>query len=447
MKNTPTFNLKAVIQMTGLSADTLRAWERRYHLPEPERTPGGQRIYSQRDISILQWLMIKQSEGLSISNAVGLWNDLFNNGNDPLEEDRPSMANQIVNFSNGEMGTSLDSLRGQWKQACLDFNESLANQVSNTAFAIASPELVCNEIFMKGLSELGEGWYQGEVTVEQEHFASGLVLRRLGSLISSTPPSNRNETILICCTTGERHSLPTTYLTFLLRRRGYKVIELGADVPHSHLQETVQKIHPQLVILSAQQLVNAVELKRTAQTLANTVPVGYGGRIFKTSPSLIKGIPAFFLGDMLEEAPGIIKDIINKKPGSMMDELENPYQNLHELFEQKLQSIFSLISILNSTWDPSDGNLSSATHFINNAVSAALYFGDLDLLLPELRWLEGFLINRHYRRDQIVDLWHRYTESIHKVLGQEAAPLINWFDLYLSIQEMPGKNTQVLSIN
>ena len=447
MKNIPNFNLKAVIQMTGLSADTLRAWERRYHLPMPERTTGGHRIYSQRDISILQWLMAKQSEGLSISNSVGLWNELVNNGVDPLAEVRHFESNQSGNFTPGEMDTSLGSLRGQWKQACLDFNENLADQVTNTAFAIASPEIVCNEILLKGLSELGEGWYQGEVTVQQEHFASSIALRRLGNLISSTPPLNHKETILICCTPGERHSLPTTYLTFLLRRRGYKVVELGADVPLAQLKETIQKIHPQLVVLSAQQLVNAVELKRTAQALANTVPVGFGGRIFKISPSLKKGIPAFYLGDTLEETPDIIENIINNKSTSGMDEIKNSYQDLYELFELKLQTTFSLISELNSTWNSSEGSLSAATHTINNAVSAALYFGNLDILLPEIHWVEGFLANHHYRRDQIVDLWRRYTESIRKVMGQEAAPLIHWFDLYLSRQEMPGENRQVLSIN
>jgi methanogenic corrinoid protein MtbC1 len=431
--------------MTGLSADILRAWERRYHLPEPERTPGGQRIYSQRDISILQWLTAKQSEGLSISNSVGLWNELVNNGVDPLAEAHSFESDQPTIKLHGEMGISSGSLRGQWKQACLEFKENLADQVINKAFAISSPETVCTEILLKGLSELGEGWYRGEVTVQQEHFASGIALRRLGSLISSTPPSNRNETILICCSPGERHSLPTTYLTFLLRRRGYKVIELGADVPQSHLQETVKKIHPQLVILSAQQLVNAVQLKRSAQALINTVPVGYGGRIFTTSPSLNTSIPATYLGDTLEEAPGIIENFINNKSTFRMEETINPYQDLYELFELKLQTTFSLISELNSTWDSSEGSLSAATHFTNNAVSAALTFGNLDLLLPELDWVEGFLTNHHYRKDQIVDLWHRYTESIRKVMGQGAAPLINWFDLYLSRQETPGKHPPILS--
>ena len=73
---TPIFNLKAVVQETGLKPDTLRAWERRYGLPEPQRTASGHRLYTQRDIAILKWLIDRQVEGLSISRAVALWHEL-----------------------------------------------------------------------------------------------------------------------------------------------------------------------------------------------------------------------------------------------------------------------------------------------------------------------------------------------------------------------------------
>ena len=51
---TPSFNLKAVVQETGVKPDTLRAWERRYGLPQPDRTPGRHRLYSQYDIDMLK---------------------------------------------------------------------------------------------------------------------------------------------------------------------------------------------------------------------------------------------------------------------------------------------------------------------------------------------------------------------------------------------------------
>src|SRR3954470_11434673 len=74
--NTPMYNLKAVVQETGLKPDTLRAWERRYGLPDPQRTESGHRLYSQNDINMLKWLSMRQEEGMSISRAVELWKSL-----------------------------------------------------------------------------------------------------------------------------------------------------------------------------------------------------------------------------------------------------------------------------------------------------------------------------------------------------------------------------------
>jgi DNA-binding transcriptional MerR regulator len=80
-KETPAFNMKVVVQETGLKPDTLRAWERRYNLPQPERTEGGHRLYSRQDIELLKWLISRQDEGMNISHAVELWNRLLAGAN------------------------------------------------------------------------------------------------------------------------------------------------------------------------------------------------------------------------------------------------------------------------------------------------------------------------------------------------------------------------------
>ena len=88
VSTTPAFNLKVVLKETGLAADTLRAWERRYGLPVPQRSAGGHRLYSQRDIETIKWLMKRQEDGLSISRAVDLWNEQIASGTDPLAGSR-----------------------------------------------------------------------------------------------------------------------------------------------------------------------------------------------------------------------------------------------------------------------------------------------------------------------------------------------------------------------
>ncbi|HRJ76070.1 MAG TPA: MerR family transcriptional regulator, partial [Anaerolineales bacterium] len=131
----PAFNLKAVLRETGLAADTLRAWERRYGLPKPQRTGGGHRLYSQYDIETIKWLMTRQSEGLSISRAVDLWNEISASGADPLAGSGTLGINNASTSPNTNE-TTMSALRTEWVSACLNFNEIQAEQTLNRAFSM-----------------------------------------------------------------------------------------------------------------------------------------------------------------------------------------------------------------------------------------------------------------------------------------------------------------------
>src|SRR5215216_4343739 len=136
VSTTPAFNLKVVLKETGLNADALRAWERRYGLPVPQRTAGGHRLYSQRDIETIKWLMKRQQEGLSISHAVDMWNERLASGADPLAESaqKASFSPVVLPVPYQSPDTTIDMIRAQWIQACLEFSESVAEQTLNQAF-------------------------------------------------------------------------------------------------------------------------------------------------------------------------------------------------------------------------------------------------------------------------------------------------------------------------
>ena len=219
------FNLKAVIQETGLSAETLHAWERRYGLPKPARTPGGDRLYSLRDIQILNWLTTRQKEGMSISRAVGLWRSLEADGQDPLLIYSPHQQ------PGRPGGVKLDELCQAWVDACLDFDEQAAEEVLAQAFALYAPEVVCTDLLRKGLSIIGDHWYSGETSVQQEHFASALAMRRLHTLSAAAPAPNRPGRILAACPAGEEHEFGLLLLAVLLQRRGWGVVVMGAEGP------------------------------------------------------------------------------------------------------------------------------------------------------------------------------------------------------------------------
>ena len=195
----PRYNLSYVVQETGIKADTLRAWERRYQLPQPHRTEGGHRLFSDFDIQTIKWLVARQKEGMSISRAVDLWRKNGGQNRDTLSTSLTESMTQTEATSSVENGDSLTDMRANWMQACLDFNEPQAEQVLSLAFAQFPIETVCVEILQAGLSAIGTLWQEGKASVQQEHFASELATRRIHALIAAAPKPVREKMILVGC--------------------------------------------------------------------------------------------------------------------------------------------------------------------------------------------------------------------------------------------------------
>jgi methanogenic corrinoid protein MtbC1 len=275
----PVLNLGAVVEQTGVQGHTLRAWERRYGLPQPGRSGGGHRLYSRRDVDIIRWLSDRLDEGLSISRAVVVWKQLLAAGQDPLRP-APTTAPPVP-----PAGATLGALRRAWVESCLAFDEVLADQTVLEAFALLDPETVIGGVLQQGLSQIGELWYAGKASVQQEHLATELAVRRVESLIAAVPPPSRPGLIVTASPPEEFHSFSLLLVALLLRRRGWNVLHLGADVPLARLEQTRAAQRPDLVISAAQQLPTAATMLEMARRLhSQGIAMAYGGWVFNHIP-------------------------------------------------------------------------------------------------------------------------------------------------------------------
>jgi DNA-binding transcriptional MerR regulator len=417
----PAYNLKAVIQETGISADTLRAWERRYGIPKPERTPGGHRLYSQRDIETVKWLMARQEEGLSISRAVQLWNKLTAQGENPIVDQHSGSLSTIEPLA-------LETLRNDWVEACLEFNEPRAEQIISQAFALYPTEIVCADLLQRGMHEIGDLWYAGKASVQNEHFASGLVTRRMDTLIAATPPPTRPETILVGCPPNEWHVLSLLIIVLFLRRRGLNVINLGANIPLVRFNETVQSIKPQLVILASQQLHSADSLLATANGLAQVnIRVAYGGRIFKLLPRLREQIPGYYLGDNLQQGIEMVEELLaNQAPPlpakplkAEYEQLKNDYARNRSLIEMYLMQSAAKENL------PLDA-ITIANQYLGDNLLAAMSLGDLSLTEAEIDWVENMLNIRSNTINHLATYLSLYARAVKQATGEKGSSLVEW---------------------
>ena len=425
---TPTYNLKAVVHETGLKPDTLRAWERRYGIPEPDRTGGGHRLYSQHDINTLKWLLARQDEGLSISRAVALWQSLQGEGQDPLHVYPLPHVVEPAAYPVIDTGGAIVELRRAWIAACLAFDERRAEAVLNQAFSYYAPETVCFELLQKALVEIGQGWYEGHVSVQQEHFTSALAMRRLDSLLAATPAPTRAGRILVGCPPGEIHTFSPLMVSFLLRRRGWDVLYLGADVPTNRLRATIERTQPDLVVFSAQLLETAASLLDIAYYLQDVnIPLGYSGYIFGAVPDLVRRIPGHFLGHELNKTSQIIENLILNRPPVL------PAEPAPALFQQAWSHFRERAGLIEThVWQAVhaqrnvDG-MAEANRRLTSNILSALKLGDLDYIGPNLQWLEGMIINHNMPPDVLCHFLAGYHAAAVQHLSAPAGqPIIDW---------------------
>jgi DNA-binding transcriptional MerR regulator len=429
LSKNPAFNLKVVLQETNIAADTLRAWERRYGLPMPQRTAGGHRLYSQYDIETIKWLLARQAEGLSISRAVDLWNEHNASGVDPLAGFTPSAltSTQATPSIYISPDTNLDSLRAQWVGACMKFSEANSEQVLNQAFSMFPVEAVCMEILQKGMVEIGNLWYENGASVQQEHFASGLAMRRLDALLSASPAPTRNQTVLVGCPPNEWHTFTPLLLSLLLRRRGLNVVYLGANVPAEQFGETVKSVNAKLVILVAQTLVTAAALQITAQALENLrTPVGYGGRIFNLQPNLANHIPGYYLGDSIPSSLETVEKILQAKiKPNQITAISQEYVVAHQAFISKRIHIEATVKETIPPAAQSEG-LNTGIQFLGDNITAALQLSDMELVTEEMEWLKTLLRSHERPPQELADFMENYAHAVDKHINRQGEPIKAW---------------------
>jgi DNA-binding transcriptional MerR regulator len=223
---------------TGVSAESLRAWERRYGLLRPTRSAGGLRLYSLDDLERVRMMRAHLAAGLAAAEAARL-------ATAPDEEDARSA------------GTDPTRLRAALAAAVDRFDEAAAQALLDRAVAALSVDALLLELVLPYLHELGARWERGEVSIAQEHFASGLLRGRLLGLARGWG-LGVGPTALLACLPGEFHDLGLIAFGLALRARGWRIVFLGADTPSETIDTAAREIDPALVVLSA---VNPERLK------------------------------------------------------------------------------------------------------------------------------------------------------------------------------------------
>lgn len=376
----PLFNIKAVAQATGIEPVTLRAWERRYGVPEPKRAEHGYRLYSERDIAIVRWLLEKIEAGMTIKHAVSM---LYAHA-----PQREAAGLPVIRRGAGTVA-NFEALIASLLEAASAFDTLRMQHAIAEAFALFTVEDACLHVLLPVLQQIGTQWRSGETSLQVEHFATNLIRQQLVSLMAATPAPTRSGRVVTGCVADDWHEMGMLMLSLFLRRQGWDVVYLGQAVGLERLEEALQRIQPDGVVLSASTFGTIANLPAAAEVVERTsngsVWFAYGGALFSHLPGLVERIPGIYVGDSLPGAVQQIDGLLGRRlqprpnaPFRTPDELEAARRAVRARSLAIEANLALLLEESGADLSPEAAN--ETAHELVTAVLAALQFEMPELL-------------------------------------------------------------------
>lgn len=229
------YSIRAAAGRTGLSAFTLRAWEKRYGVPHPARSRSRYRYYSDTDLAEVLWMMARVADGIPPRQAARL----------VVERRRAGLP-----FDDERSPADPGSLSADLRASCLAFDDDRAQEIVRRAGAQMTPTQVIRRVLLPTVALVGDDFITGRATVAQEHYASQLARRftqRILDLYAARPDS---PLVLLACAPGEQHELGLLALAAELRSLGYRVTFLGPAVPLDALGAAIRSTHPFVTLVA-----------------------------------------------------------------------------------------------------------------------------------------------------------------------------------------------------
>ena len=220
------YTIKQAAQLTGLPTATLRAWERRYPLPAPDRSPSGYRLYDDAGLARLRFMDRLVRAGWAPRNAAAVALD----GTD--EASGLPGPREFVEA----VGAGLSPVR---REALL-----------SARFHGQPLPTVIEDWLMPMLRELGEAWRDGRVTVWQEHAVATAVLRQLHVAFESAPAPRGGPLVLTGLPSACHHEVGIAAFNALAKCAGLEVVFLGPDLPEDAWVGAVEAHPPAAVVIA-----------------------------------------------------------------------------------------------------------------------------------------------------------------------------------------------------
>jgi DNA-binding transcriptional MerR regulator len=229
------YSIKELEKLSGIKAHTIRIWEKRYGVIDPQRTSTNIRFYSDSDLKKIINVSLLNNAGLKISSIASLSED--------------ELTKKVREISEVDSNTSVHV--DQLVTTMLDLEEEKFDAALKAIEQRLGFESAIVDVIYPFLNKIGVLWQTGNITPAHEHFISNLIRQKLIVAIASLPlPSKNGIRVLLFLPENELHEIALLFYNFLAKKNGFRTYYLGQSVPHEDLK-VICTIHlPHILITS-----------------------------------------------------------------------------------------------------------------------------------------------------------------------------------------------------
>ncbi len=244
------YSIKDLEHLSGIKAHTIRIWEKRYQLLDPNRSDTNIRSYTDDDVRRILNVSMLTKNGYKISNVAAFDDTKL----------QAEVLRQNKNLLDPEK--NIDQLL--FHTVNLDtfgFEQLLKGIIQENGFS----KTIQNVIF-PFFERIGLLWQAGSIFVAHEHFVSNLIRNHL--IIEAAKFDNHlsEKKVLFFLREEELHELGLLYFNFLAAENGFRCIYLGQSLPFNDLANLLRGTEFNFVCTT---FIHAIEKPELEQYLAN----------------------------------------------------------------------------------------------------------------------------------------------------------------------------------
>ncbi len=289
--------IRTIASITGVNAITLRAWERRYGLIRPLRTPKGHRLYTHQHVELIRRVLALMERGVPISRVRELLEaepvaPRVARGSGPWAEYLVRMAAAIARFDEPEL-----------------------DRIYDEALSVHPIEIVTRQVLLPLLVHLGDRWRDLPGAIAEEHFFATHLRSKLGARLQHRMRYATRPRLLAACAPGEQHEFGLLLFALEAQIAGMRTVLLGADTPLEDVAVVRQRSDCDAIVISSSVDPAPGLLERGLPKLVRQagVPVFVGGTTSQRYRSAVTSAGAIALGTELEDGVRLITATLNPK--------------------------------------------------------------------------------------------------------------------------------------